>query len=83
MEKIIVQVYVPAIEDKFDIFIPQTKKIKTTINLLSQAINEITEGSYSKTPTTLLYNKKTGISYDITKTIKEAGIVNGTQLILY
>lgn len=83
MQKLLVQVHVPVIEEKFDIFIPPNKKVKTVIKLISKAISEITEGSFIENPTTFLYNIETGEAYDITKTVKDAGIDNGSQVILY
>lgn len=83
MDKVLVEVHVPIIEEKFDIFLPTNKSIKSVIELISSAITEITEGAYVNLPTTHLYNKENGQAYDITKTVKEVCIENGSQIILY
>ena len=83
MIKILAEVHVPIIEEQYDIFIPNNKSIKTVIKLLEKAVNELSDGSYQNSPTTLLYDKKTGIPYEINKSIKSSGIGNGSKIILY
>jgi len=82
MRKILTEVYVPMIEEKYDIFIPNNKSVKTVIKLLERAVNELSDGSYQSKSNTLLYNKKTGQAFDPALSIKDSNIVNGTKLIL-
>jgi len=82
MRRIIAEVHVPIIEEQYDIFIPNNKSIKTVIKLFEKVINELSDGCYQIKPTTLLYNKDTGIPYDPLITVKDANIVNGTKLVL-
>ena len=82
MEKIIVEVYVPSAEEKFDIFIPLTSKMSEIINLVIAALNEFVDGKYKKTKDSILCEAETGKIYDINKSVQELEIKNGSKLIL-
>ena len=82
MNKVLIKLYVPFLEESFDIWIPITKKIYNVIELLVKAISELSEGSYKPTKMPLLYDRNTAKELDINETIKEAKIKNGTELIL-
>lgn len=82
MNKILVSLYVPLIEQKFEIFIPINKEICDIIKLLVKAINELVDCNYDYNTETGLYNKDTGEKYILDKKIIETDIKNGTQLIL-
>ena len=82
MIKILVEVSVPIIEEKYDIFIPNNKSIKTIIKLLEDSITELSDNAYQKSPSTLIYDKN-GIPYNLNISVKDAKITNGSKLILY
>ena len=82
MNKILVEIYIPIIEEKYDVWLPKNKKIYNIIELLLKGIYELSKEEYygDKYPT--LYNKLTGKFYDLNAIIKDTDIKNGTQLIL-
>ncbi len=82
MNKILVKIYVPAIEKQYDIWIPSHKRIYNVIYLLVKAINELTDGSYKVKQMPMLYDKVNAKPYDINLSIKESTIRNGTELVL-
>ncbi len=82
MYKILVELYVPIIESKYELFIPVNKKISNVIYLLVQAINELSDENFPISNKYLLYNKETGLPYDLNQNVKDANITNGTKLIL-
>ena len=45
MNKILIRLYVPSIEEKYDLKIPINKKVSEIIVLLIKAIDEISDGS--------------------------------------
>ena len=81
MDKVMVEVYVPILENKYNVFIPVNKNIQAVIQLLNKAIYEMTNGVYSM-KSSLLCDKETGNIFDLNKNVKDAGIKNGTKLIL-
>lgn len=80
--KILVELIVPEIEERFDIYLPINKKIGSIINLLQKSVVELSDGDYVPTNNTILYNGETGDNYDINKIVKETDIRNGTKLVL-
>ncbi len=82
MNKVLVKVYVPVIEEHYDIWIPLNRKIHNIIKLLIKAIYDLSDGYYRPNEIPNLYNKITAIPYDMNKNVKESNIKNGTELIL-
>lgn len=82
MNKVLIQLIVPEIEEKYDIFIPINRRIGTVINLLTSSINELSKGIFSDNKKRVLYNHNTGFEYSINKLIRETDIRNGTVLVL-
>ncbi len=82
MEKILVKLYVPKIEEKYDIWIPTNRKIYSVIDLLVKAISEFSGGYYLPENRPILYNKLTAKAYNINMRVYETSIKNGTELIL-
>lgn len=82
MDRVLVKVYVPTIEEIYDIWIPAQKKIWNVIYLLVKAINELTNGYYNPSKVPQLYDKITAEKYDMNLNVKESTIRSGTELIL-
>lgn len=80
--KVLVQIYVPELDIKYDLFLPINKKIGNVIINLVKAINELTENAYPLKFNHSLINSETCLFYDENITIKESDILNGTKLIL-
>ncbi len=82
MDRILIKLYVPYIEEIYDIWIPSHKRIGNVINLLVKAINELNEGEYNPNQRPMLYDKITAKIYDPKLSVKDTTIRNGTELIL-
>lgn len=67
--------YIPIIEEKNDVWLPLDKTVYEIITLISKSIDNIGE-------TPFLYNRYTGICYDVNLKIKDTDIQNGSELIL-
>ena len=80
--KVLVKVYVPTIEEQYDILIPLNRRIYNVVKLLVKAINELSNGYYEPKNKPILYNKITAIPYDENLSIRESNIRNGTELVL-
>lgn len=82
MNKVFVKLYVPLVEESYEIFIPINKEIYDIIKLLVKAINELVDTDYLLTSETGLYNKSTGEKYNSELKICDTNIKNGIELIL-
>lgn len=80
--KVLVEVYVPELDVKYNLFIPVSKKIGNIILNLVKAINELTQGAYPIGVNHALMNSETCMIYNVDLNLKDADILNGTKLIL-
>ena len=80
--KVCVDLIVPSIEERYNVFIPVNKKTIEIIFLLNKAINDMTDGSFIMSEHLSLINADTGAVYDVGNTFLENKILNGTKLIL-
>ena len=82
MNKILVKLYVPTIEQQYDIWLPLNRRIHSVIKLLIKMVDEYSDGVYKPIAMPLLYDKLTGEQYDLNLTVKETSIRNGSEIIL-
>ena len=82
MNKVLVKLYIPVIEEQYDVWLPKTKRIYNVILLLLKGIKELTKEAYSTENLPILYNKLTGAKYDINARVQDTDITNGTEIIL-
>lgn len=80
--KILIEVYVPMIEKQFDVFIPINKKIKNVATLLYNAVSDLANGALPDFDNVRLYNRFTGLLLESKLNLTEAGLVNGSQVVL-
>lgn len=80
--KILIELEIPLIEKKYDLFIPINKKVGTVKSLIENSLTELTDGAYTPRSDTNLYSKETGDIYDINKTVRDTDLKNGSRIIL-
>lgn len=79
--KLLISVEIPAIEKKYDLFIPINKKVGTIKKYIVSSIIDLSNG--------LLKNKQyffvdidTGINYQNDVYVKDSGIKNGARIMI-
>lgn len=82
MDNVLIKLYVPMLEEIYDVWIPSQKRIYNVIVLLVKAINELNNNCYNPKKIPVLYDKITAEMYDVNLKIIETNIRNGTELIL-
>ncbi len=80
--KVLVEVYVPELDIKYNLFIPVNKKIGNVIINLVKGAHELSQGAYPIGNNHALMNSDTCEFYNADLNLKEAKILNGTKLIL-
>ena len=80
--KVLVELYVPDMDIKYNVFIPASKKIANVIIELVKGISELSDGAYPIKNNHALMNSQTCEIYNTNLNIKESGIRNGTKLLL-
>ncbi len=82
MNKVLVYVYVPLIEQEYNLFIPINRKIGLIKKIIVNSIIELSDANYKIDTTFDLYNKITNRVYDDDAYVINTDIRNGTKLIL-
>lgn len=82
MDKILVVIYVPLLEKKYDVFIPINKKVGSIKKVIISTINEIENNAITNVESLKLYNKEDCRVYNNNIYVKSSGMVNGTNLML-
>lgn len=80
--KVCVDLIVPSIEERYNVFIPVNKKTIEIIFLLNKAISDMTDGNFPMSNKLSLINADSGTIYNVDNTFLENNILNGTKLIL-
>jgi hypothetical protein len=82
MDKVLVEVYVPAAEKEFDVFLPLESKLYEVLHLLAGTLTELSDGHFAATPDTILCDRSNGEILNINCTVGENRLANGTKLML-
>ena len=82
MDSVLVKLYVPMLEEIYDVWIQVHKRIYNVIFLLVKAINELNDNCYKPAKMPILYDKLTAEAYDVNLIVKESTIRSGTEIIL-
>ena len=80
--KILVEVEVPLIEKKYDVFIPINKKIGTIKSLIEKSLVDLTDNAYISKEEYNFFSKDTGQIYDVNSTVRDTDLKNGSRIIL-
>ena len=80
--KILIELEIPLIEKKYDLFIPINKKVGTIKKLIENALTDLIGTEYEIREDTNLYSKDTGEIYDVNKTVRDTDLQNGSRVIL-
>ena len=81
MDKILIEIRIPAAEQSFDVWIPAGSKLYVIQQLLAAAVRDLSAGKYLPTEGVAICDKN-GTILDINMTVKELGLKHGSQLML-
>lgn len=81
MDKIMIELWIPAAELKLDVMIPRASKLYVVQKLLAAAVADLSTGKYMPTSDAALFDR-TGKFLDINMSVEELGLINGSQLML-
>ena len=82
MDKILIELFIPAVNQSYDVYIPFTKKLHEIEALLVKAIAELTDGYYPITDDAVICERISGSILDINLSAQELGLQNGSKLML-
>ena len=80
--KVLVEIYVPSLDIKYNVFIPASKIISNLIIDLVKGIHDLSDGAFPIDSSHILMNSDTCTIYNMNINVKDANILNGTKLVL-
>ena len=82
MNRVLIRVYAPLLEKKYDVWVPINKSIYEVIINLVKGINSINKIEYDMKEIPNLYDKESSEIYDINFKFIDTNIRNGSEVIL-
>jgi len=81
MDRLLIEVYVPAISKLYDIFIPHGAKVHELTILISDAIEKLSDGLFI-TNDAVLCDGNDGTILNINLSVEDMKLYNGSRLML-
>jgi len=80
--KALVEIFVPAAGQKYDVYIPLESKMSEVIKMVASALSDLSDGKYKATDEAILCDADTGIIFNVNMEVAELGIKAGSRLML-
>lgn len=80
--KILVNIYVPAILERYDILIPDSLKIKGVVSMIADAVENLSSHLYVSSGHESLCSVEKNITLRPNATLEQYGIQNGDHLVM-
>lgn len=80
--KLLVNVYIPAISENYDVLIPANLRVKNVVSLIASTVEELSNHLYAVSGGECLCSVEKGILLRYNATLEDYGICNGSHLIL-
>lgn len=81
MNKLLVSIEVPSIEQNYNLFIPINKKVGTIKKYIIKSIHELSNGMLMEKDY-LFFDIDTGAKYGNNMYVRDSGIKNGARIII-
>lgn len=82
MNKVLVEVYVPVLEQSFDMFIPTHSPMYEVLELIKKAITVLSDSHFVANQNTVICHREDGTIININLSVYELEIRNGSKLML-
>lgn len=82
MDSILVELYLPAADISYDVYIPLQSKLHEVILLLVSTFSSLSGAYFASYEDTVLCDKASGNVLDINFSAEELGLQNGSKLML-
>jgi peptide subunit release factor 1 (eRF1) len=82
MNKVLVEILLPATDQSFDVFIPLDSRMSDVLQMVSTLLSELSDGKFKASRDAVLCDAASGIIFNINMFVSELGIKNGSKLML-
>jgi len=80
--KVLVKVYVPSIDEEYEIYIPTNETIKKVLELIVKSVYELSDSNLNQETKHYILDPDTSIVYKNEELIRNKNIKNSKKLIL-
>lgn len=80
--KVLIRLYVPEIEQNYEVYIPINKTVSQVLILLNKLVNNVSGEAYPIKNNLKIYNRRTFEQYKLESVIRNTNIKNGTELVI-
>ncbi|ALC89391.1 methyltransferase [Bacillus sp. FJAT-18017] len=82
MNKVLVEIFLPATGQSFDVFVPLDSRMSEVLQMVSTLLSELSDGKFKASRDAVLCDAASGIIFNINMFVSELGIKNGSKLML-
>ena len=82
MDKVLIDIFLPAINRSFEVYIPLDSKFYEITPLVSKMLRDLSNGLFISGDDSILYERKTGNILNINMSARQLNIKNGDNLML-
>ena len=80
--KILVKVYVPSIDEEYEVYIPVNETINKVLELILKSVSELSDDNLDLNQKHYLLDPDTSLTYDNSNIVRDTNIKNSKKLIL-
>lgn len=81
-DKTLVEIYVPVLRQWWDVWLPDRARLGEVFSLVGSMSEGLSNGLYLANESMVLCDYDTGLIFRATDRVREAGLVNGSKLML-
>ena len=82
MEKLLISLIVPALEQRYDLFVPQDVPVQTLIEVMVNGVRDLSDEQYQSSGREMLMSARFDLPLQQDQTLSAYGIRDGETLIL-
>ena len=82
MKRILIEIYLPAAQRTFDVWVPANARLSQVANLTAHTLESLCSSVYAIGTKPLICDRTTGEIHNINMTVWELGYRTGTKLML-
>ena len=80
--KILVKVYVPSIDEEYEVYIPVNETINKVLELILKSVSELSDDNLDLNQKHYLLDPDTSLTYDNSNIVRDTNIKNSKKIIL-
>ena len=82
MDKVLVTIYVPSIDENYNVYLPINLKLLDVINAFQNDLVNLSNNNYEIIENPILYNDMDGKILNLNNIVKDCGIKMGCKILL-